>query len=320
MSAKGTSKWDHDAIMAIALGFSTRAEFHKGAVAAYAAARRSGEGLDHFCSHMQKINERWTDEKIHRAALEHTTKQSFRENNLAAYTACMRSDRRSEFLAHMTRSGVASPRYIYAILAGDRSAGYVGLSKHPRRRYRDHAAHGRDCVRALIRERHDFLIIGGPYDEDIAPRKEREAIAQMLDSGVRLLNANRGGVLGAFTRKDWTYESVKDEAKKYKTREDFKKNSGSAYRAASRLGGISQFCQHMPSKRPIKWTPDTIRREALKYATRRQFEKACGRAVHVARKLGIMEEVCSHMEWKARRPKPDNDSAPAASHFDEVAA
>lgn len=309
MSVKGSSKWTHDAIMSAALKFSTRGEFHKGNAAAYAAARRSQHGLDHFCGHMVRKNEKWTFEKILSIARDYKTQLEFREGNPAAYTAGVRSGRTDELYAHMEPSSFPQDRYIYAITSSDGMFAYIGLSKHPSRRYRQHKRTGREVVRRLIGGQHDFKVLFGPLPEKSARELERSTILDYAAKGITMLNANAGGSLGGSGPRIWTPEDVQSEALKYTNRKDFKRESGGAYKAAHLLGGVAQFCKHMPSQRTIKWTPETIRKEALKYETRRQFEMSCGRAVYVARKLGIMDEICAHMEWRARWPNPSNDNA-----------
>lgn len=308
MSAKGTSKWTHDAIMEVALQFETRAEFHRGAVAAYAAARRSPYGLDHFCQHMKRVNERWTFKKILAAAQKFATLQEFRESNYAAYTAGIRTGRTDEIYAHMRTIRVPQDRYIYAITSNDNKTAYIGLSKNPARRYRQHKRTGRECVKRLIEGPHNFDILLGPLTEDEARAAEVEAMWGYSQRGITLLNATAGGALGGIVPRIWTREDIQAEALKYTQRSEFRRLAGGAYKASVAFGGAAQFCTHMPSRRPTKWTYETIREEAKKHKTRRQFELHSGRAVQVARKLGIMDDVCSHMEWKAQWPNPSNDN------------
>ena len=63
-------------------------------------------------------------------------------------------------------------------------------------------------------------------------------------------------------RRKWTAEIVKEEALKYSTRSEFKKESSGAHTAARRLGILDDVRAHM--KRTTEWTELAIREEALK--------------------------------------------------------
>ena len=102
------------------------------------------------------------------------------------------------------------------------------------------------------------------------------------------------------TRNQWTKPNLKREAKKYKPRGKFWKNSRSAYNAATRLGILNEICVHMISLRR-EWTKAKIKEEAIKHKTRSSFWKASAGAVRAAKKMGIFDEVTSHMEER-RKP------------------
>ncbi len=64
----------------------------------------------------------------------------------------------------------------------------------------------------------------------------------------------------------WTFDKVKEEASKYKVRNDFNKGSKSAYLAAYRNGWIDDVCSHM--KVVNNYTFDRVKEEALKFSTK----------------------------------------------------
>lgn len=97
----------------------------------------------------------------------------------------------------------------------------------------------------------------------------------------------------------WTKEEVLKEAKKYKTKSEFHKNSPSAFSYAKKLGIREECYKHMvlPS-RIQKWTPVEIKKEALKYKSRSDFQRGSRGAYKAATMQGIRDEVCAHMEYK----------------------
>ena len=95
----------------------------------------------------------------------------------------------------------------------------------------------------------------------------------------------------------WTYEKIVEEAKKYETRREFKKES-LGYMAATNRGILDEVCQHMKEtpKKKIKWSDDMIVKEAKKYQTRGEFAQKSLNAYNSARNRGILDDVCSHMD------------------------
>jgi len=93
----------------------------------------------------------------------------------------------------------------------------------------------------------------------------------------------------------WTYEMIKDEAQKYKTRGEFSKGSSKAYHAAIRINILDDVCSHMELVR-TNWTYEMIKNEAQKYKTRGEFRKGSIKAYKAAQKMNILDDVGSHME------------------------
>ncbi len=96
----------------------------------------------------------------------------------------------------------------------------------------------------------------------------------------------------------WTEELCLKEAKKYKTREEFKNGNYRAYGATMRLGCYHRVCKHMPLQ--IKpnghWdNKSNCEKEAKKFKTLKEFQNHSPGAVHGARRNGWMGEICKHM-------------------------
>lgn len=94
------------------------------------------------------------------------------------------------------------------------------------------------------------------------------------------------------------YNEIRNEALKYKSRNEFKNKSGRLYGKARRYNVIDEVCSHMELKiKPANyWTKETIKSEALKYNTKVEFGNESYGAYQRASKLGILDEVCSHMK------------------------
>ncbi|WP_247997689.1 GIY-YIG nuclease family protein [Brucella tritici] len=286
------AKWTEDKILAEALNYETRAQFHDHGT----AARRHKRGLDFFCQHMTPQNESWTAEKIIRVALQYESVREFRSRNIAAYTAAIRYNVLEQCKAHMKDKLSQVDRYIYAI-EGEEKSIYIGLSSNPRRRYAEHKRRGRKAIKDLIKSTHTFKIVVGPVSQIDAQNMEDELIRHFKARGYNVLNQVAAGALGSLGAIKWTEDAIYKEARQYTSRTEFLRGSPGAYGAARRqYGSVDRFCKHMEPKLK-SWDEASIAEEALKYKNRGAFEKACGAAVQAARRLGIWEKVCAHMPY-----------------------
>lgn len=98
----------------------------------------------------------------------------------------------------------------------------------------------------------------------------------------------------------WTKELISKEAKKYKSKQEFHKKSGSAYVAAIRLNILEKVCSHMKQLRKEKgyWNKINIKKEAKRYTRRKDFLEQSSGAYSAARKNGILDKVCAHMIYR----------------------
>jgi len=96
----------------------------------------------------------------------------------------------------------------------------------------------------------------------------------------------------------WTKERCAQEAKKYKSRSEFRNAPGGAYGAACRGGFYDEICSHMESLRKPNnyWTRARCAAAAKKYSSRTEFQKSVDRMAYVtAHRKGFLDDICSHM-------------------------
>ena len=93
----------------------------------------------------------------------------------------------------------------------------------------------------------------------------------------------------------WTQQTLLKEAKKYKTKKDFRTNNSSAYAAAKYRGVLEKVCAHMIRARKC-WTNKMLEDEAKIYNSRIDFKKGSNGAYQAASNRGILNQVCSHMD------------------------
>lgn len=93
----------------------------------------------------------------------------------------------------------------------------------------------------------------------------------------------------------WNLERVRKEALKYANRNEFNKNSKSAYLSAYRNGWLDEVCSHMKNK---DYSFDKVKEEALKYKSRVDFRNNSSPYYNAASRNGWLDEVCLHMKPK----------------------
>ena len=94
----------------------------------------------------------------------------------------------------------------------------------------------------------------------------------------------------------WTKEKCKEEALKYRNRNDFKINSG-AYRPSLKNNWLDEISKHMmkPYEKNIIWTKEKCKEEALKYNIRKDFKNKNGAAYNSAYNNNWLNEICNDM-------------------------
>jgi len=96
----------------------------------------------------------------------------------------------------------------------------------------------------------------------------------------------------------WTLTKCHEEALKYNTKRDFRKESSSAYVTAKREKWLSIICSHMMElQKPSNYwnNINNCKQEALKYKSRIEFENKASGAYDASLRNDWMDEVCSHM-------------------------
>lgn len=98
------------------------------------------------------------------------------------------------------------------------------------------------------------------------------------------------------TIKKWTEQAIIKDAKKYKHKSDWIKNSNSAYNAAKLRGCFKKATSHMKKPNMIqKWNKSEVIRNAKKFKSISEWTKRSGGAVNSARDNDWIKEATAHM-------------------------
>lgn len=98
-------------------------------------------------------------------------------------------------------------------------------------------------------------------------------------------------------KNNWTYDSVKKIALKYKTRSEFMKGNSKAYIYARRHKMLDEICSHMTPNIRVFWSEEKVKKEALKY-TKKEFKD---KYKNTAYKWAINHKVLYKLVYKKER-------------------
>jgi superfamily II DNA or RNA helicase len=103
----------------------------------------------------------------------------------------------------------------------------------------------------------------------------------------------------------WSKEKCIKDAKKYKSRKEWRKKSSSAYSSAYRNGWLEECCRHMIRlvNKIKRFTKELCIKDANKYKTRTEWFKKSQSAYSKAWNNGWLEECCKHMGQKMKPPR-----------------
>ncbi len=103
----------------------------------------------------------------------------------------------------------------------------------------------------------------------------------------------------------WTKDRCLQDARRFKSRSEWAKTSGSAYNMALGQKWLEESCRHMvPKMKPSGyWTKERCAEEAHRYQTPSEWQKGNGSSYGIAREKKWLTECCRHM---TRRKMPNN--------------
>lgn len=101
-------------------------------------------------------------------------------------------------------------------------------------------------------------------------------------------------------RNYWNKEMCIVEAKKYKTRTEFSKNSSVAYETSRKNMWLDDVCKHMeiPHADKYKWSFEICQKLASAHKHRKEFQNEHKNAYYSAMHNGWLDDICRHMEYQ----------------------
>ena len=201
---------------------------------------------------------------------------------------------------------------IYAFEFEELGVAYVGLTKGLKARKAAHLnpnIKGNRRLKALFAagERYMFRVLQEGITREEAAGREDHWYNCYKINGYEMLNVAKPGALGA--PEDgiyWIQEKCKEDAALYKTKSDWQRAKGSAYKSALTNGWLIECCAHMTVM--FKWTLEACKASALEYENKKEWRAAPKKGYNEAARNDWLEECCAHMpgpKWTLEVCKAD---------------
>lgn len=287
--------WTKELVFEVANKCTTWKEFHKTYDAAYKAALKNG-WLDEVKTILPcgRGKYYWTKEHIFEAARQSKSRNEFQKTYEGAYTAAWRNGWLDEL--HLAMKGIWEikgdrfNRALYAIISYSRHMIYIGISYNIEKRYQDgHSKKPTLNVRELIAGEHKLIQITDYIYYLAASKLEGMFVDHFRELGWTVVNKAKPGTFGGANRK-WTEYAIRVEAKKFKTKADFLRDSCSAYGAALHYGIIDELFYN-GTYGETQWTKENIIKEAAPFNKKSDFEKHNSSAYQAACRMNLIDDI-----------------------------
>jgi predicted GIY-YIG superfamily endonuclease len=284
-----------------ALKYNTRGEFHDYSPSYYSKSLRS-KWMDDICSHMIKIKnekEYWTKEKCQEEALKYKTRGEYTKNRSPSYSKAWKQGWLDDICSHMLTVGNKYKKCIYSYEFLDTKTVYVGLTFNLNERNEQHSKRGPVFIYSQNNKITTFIQLTEYIDVEEAKVKEEFFVNKYLTEGWQVLNTAKTGAIGGGIRK-WTLEKCILDAKKYKTKSDYRESTG--YRAANRnkwLDIIYTECGFELNKsKPFNyWTKERCLLESEKYEKYKDFCKNSRVTYSLCGRHNWLNDIKQHRNW-----------------------
>ena len=289
--------WNGEKIKNISLKYNDLSKFRKEQKGAYIYACRNGI-VDEITSHMtRKIKQsgHWTKENCASEAAKYLFRTQFMRKSGSAYNVALANGWLDEICSHMSSEADGYHHCVYVIFNDRLMKAYIGitrqlLKKRMAAHFKVNSTTTANAITRIADTQHksltDYVLIADEVREH-----ELAWIKKFENEGYHVLNdLKQVGRMGT-DRRIHTDEVIFLEAKKYKTRSEFKRLSPRIYDAAVSQRLLSKACAHMRSIKPKNtWTKKACLEFARGCETKQEFRKNNG-AYHTALKHGWLNDV-----------------------------
>lgn len=227
--------------------------------------------------HQPKKHLTWTKESVLEESLKYNLKTRFRENSRSAYDYALKHNFMDECCEHMMIIGNSHRRLVYVYEFEDRSV-YVGLTMDVGTRHLTHTTNQRSPVFKHMKNTNltpEHKILTDYLDYKDAQLIEKNLIDDYRKNDWNVLNIKDGGQLGGW-QGYLTDERLHQEALKYKSYTEFRKNSFFAFRKIQK-NKLFYMLEHLERKQkkvkpPKKGWTDESRKQHMEKIQKKGLE------------------------------------------------
>lgn len=291
--------WTYEKCEEEAKKYKTTSQFRRESLNAYEAAKKYN-WLDKFTWLIHISRKIWNEETCREESKKYKTRNEFSKKSSGAYNVANKNNwldsytwlKKEQFDLYKDKIDC-----IYVYEFKDQNSVYVGrtLMRLQKQRDKEHIFRDTDTVFKFAKENDiavpEMKILEDNLTIEEGSKKEGYWIERYRLDGWNIINIAKPGSIGKLGKGKWNYKRTKEEAKKYKTRNDFRKSCSGAYFAAIRNKWIDDYIWFV---RPViynkKWTYETTKIEASNYNSRNEFKKGSSGAYAAARNNKWLDE------------------------------
>lgn len=267
--------------------------------AAYIASKNGWyeEVSGHIPRNQLAERRRWSDQQLLEVALKYKTVKELMANDPTVRIHISKRGLDNTHLAHMTRLGNISNKFVYAIENFCKKEVYVGLSMDPHQRLIEHRKRNAKLIESFGHSSFEISRTSDIMSAKDAQITEGEWINHYQTHGWKALNSAKAGALGANFVNVIDKDEVDRRSLSYSTMRDFQKNESYAYGKAVKYGWIDDIGKHLTRRKTL--SKAVCHAEALKWKTRGEFQTKGNRSAYMkALKTGWLDEICAHMKTR----------------------
>lgn len=301
--------WSKERCVEDALNYSTKTEWCKNSSSYQIACKNLW--LDECCTHMkelQKPNGYWTLEKCKKEALKYNTKVEWRKKHSLSYGASKRNKWIEECCIHMSTTRKPDGYWSKERCVED-ALNYTNKGEWFKKSQSAYGAAQKnewldECCSHMCELQKPKCYWSKERCLEDALNYNTKSEWKKKSSGYSTSLRNNWideccGHMEEINRPNgyWKKERCVEDALKYKTKNEWSKNS-SGYGAAQRNGWVNECCGHMEETNRPKgyWTKERCVEDALKYKTKSEWIKQSPSAYDSAHKNEWIDECCNHMD------------------------
>lgn len=273
--------WTKEKLFERARKYKSLKEFMKKEKGAYIHALRNNL-LEATTKHMERLqlpHGYWNKERCLEEAKKYSSRTDFMKKSGSAYNASLQNKWVDEACSHMGSPADGYKHCVYAIFNDRKNLAYIGVTRQLfNSRIKGHKKEKNTTNSKEITNQKDteyIQLTDYLYDAKDVKDAESEWVAKYLEKGFSILNNIKQLGRTGTDKRIHTDEIILKEAKKYKTRVEFKTKSPRIYGAACSQQILDIACSHMRGiKSKNYWTKEKCIEFAKTCKDRSEFVKA----------------------------------------------